>query len=93
MKLIKGRIYTLTSDGDQYMFGGYTSRGVSMIRGISGLSQTEIQAMQKELQQQEGDEFLVGVLATRDFWSHDTKDIIDRIKRFGKVLEMESEEL
>lgn len=93
MKLIKGRIYTLTSGGDQYMFGGYTSRGRSMIRGMSGIDQNKIEAMQRALQQQEGDEFLVGVSETPNFWSHDTEDIVDRIKKWDNALELESEEL
>lgn len=93
MKLRKGTIYTLTSDGDKYMFGGYSSRGEAMIWGMSGRKEEEILKAQQDLFEQEGDGFLVGIQSTRDFWSHNSNDVIDRIKKYSKVLELESEEL
>lgn len=93
MKLRKGTIYTLTSDGHKYMFGGYASKGNAMIWGMSGRKEEEIRNAQQELFKQEGDDFVVGAPYTQNFWSHDIDDVVERIKRHGKVLEMESEEL
>lgn len=93
MKLRKGTIYTLTSDGDKYMFGGYTSKGNAMIWGMSGRKEEEILTVQQELSQQEDDKFIIDMPCSGLFWSHPIHDVIDRIKKHGKVLELESEEL